>query len=64
MSPGYERTFEEEVLERLARIELKVEEFPALKDRVAALESHRNWLAGAMAAVCGLSSYFQFFKVH
>jgi hypothetical protein len=65
MSP-YERSFEEEVLERLAVIALKVEELPALKARVTKLELHRSWLAGVMAAVTaagGVTSYLHFFKV-
>lgn len=65
MSP-YERSFEEEVLERLAVIAIKVEELPALKERVTKLESHRTWLAGVIAALttlAGLASSLHFFKV-
>jgi hypothetical protein len=53
----YARTFEEEVLERLARIEIKVDEIPSVKDRVSKLEAHRNWMAGAFAACTGLVGY-------
>ena len=56
----FAQSFESKVLEDLATIKAKIETLPDLQKRVSALESHRNWLAGVVAAVSALGGYVHF----
>lgn len=44
-------TFEEDVVDRLARIETLLVEVPLLRSRVSSLEAHRNALVGALGVI-------------
>lgn len=53
----YTATFQEDVLERLGRIEERLTPVPELHGRLTKLEAQRNYVAGILGFVGFLASY-------
>ena len=56
-------TFEEDVIDRLARMEVNLLDLPKIKAKMETLEAHRNYLAGAMGVLSVVGGYLFHLKV-
>ena len=52
-------TFEETVLTKLTAIENTLESIAPLQDRVASLETHRNFLGGIVATILTVAGWLR-----
>jgi hypothetical protein len=55
-------SFEEDVIDRLARMEVHLADLPIITTKVEKLEAHRNYTAGALAILTAVSGYIMQFK--